>query len=423
MKESLTDEVNVLKTNLNGSSLIERLELVKEENISMNRVLADYKAGYNKLVQQNQDLTLEVANLRDILENAEVFDLEGSAKAHESQSKAKSSLVYKSHEVPASEYDEKEYNSNVAEGLTKSNRKRSSVYRIKGSFLRKSSCASHKGEPNNASDSFVPSNPESPLTRIQMRRLRESISCEAGAHHEIAASSKSIVDKECQVNIDSSQYANIRMGNEGEIIVKSLYKRISELEDVVAERDETINKLSVGSIEYKSNQDETNSVDDNNIRSDDPVVCFQCEHLREELARQEEVVEEFKRRITDLDQVVQLPGGELVSKETQCDHKSFVASAGVQTHLKTSDASTQSRHLVPVSSSKPLEDAWSNYVFKETLLLCKHVVKESQEKRKNGATDDLEGTECERTTIMHCRSLLASLQNLRKDILDEMKFR
>jgi hypothetical protein len=453
--KGLLQEIEELRLNKERNYLLERLELAKQESLALKKSLADYKVGYNNLTEKCQTLTEGLAKakadlehakqhrrksrqvapaaLQDILEGtgSSTHDPPGATRVSGSGSGSGSESVSPSDSVQPSA---------VVLGVPGKRRSSSRMsIRKKSAFFANNNASltnNNRSPAATTSASDCQNNPEGceSLTRIQLRRLR------ADSIMQVDVVLKSTEEKECQVNIDSSQYANVRLGNEEEVVVKALQRHILLLEEAALDRQTTIDNLllekndQVLQVKRKQNDSlctgggtavelseyQTQSYDEFlSLKDDDKMQRKQIDDLENKIKA---IQEDFQAK-----QISELV---MASKAMQCDTSNFVSDASVQASAEAREVSTQTSRHTPISNHQTVEDPFYSYIFKELLDVCKHVVSSNQDASCRQKCDDAIESEVQDSantfgsaTISGCKNLISSLSVLRKDLFEEMKYR
>jgi hypothetical protein len=466
--ESLQKEIKEMLPSKERNDILENLELAKHDNIALKKSLADYKAGYTSLTVKCQELTVTLAQAQESLEQGK-----GSRRKT------------KHHIASISEHNDDNTNNNgeksgdltlAAEGNPVNSKRRHSSRRV--SAVRKKSAAvnafasggttttttgtttagtfSPSLTENNTIDEDGDGDGESDhLTRIQLRRLRnDSVmmhnqQAQAMGHEDTAGSTMTKTDtedRECQVNIDSSQYANVRMGNEEEVVMQAMYKRVAELDDLALDRLATIDLLRLEldgqALQGKRQQPPAPQCDGG---TDIDLSEYKSQSYEEFLALkangegQRKLIDELHNKIKEIQEdflAQQVPVPVVESREVQCETRYFLSDAGVQAVPETRDSSTQTLHRTPVSNHQTVDDPFYSYIFKELLDVCKHVVAsaleppllensryEDETKLQDAGTPETINHDHFPDTFVGCKNLISSLGVLRRDLFEEMKYR
>lgn len=447
-----------MKTNCDRNFLLERVELLMQENLALKKTLADYKAGYCKLTENCTSLAEKLERATESLEHA--------------KSSRRKSKIMVSATIP--ELDESSGTSeimNLAGGETSvvpSEQLGPPVHAraVEESRRRRTSSSGNKcrRRVSGGSSHLITQSPRDllerggdrdttsrnaagdGLTRIQMRRLRAasllpeaiSVSCTDTVSSTCTDTVAYIppTDKQCQVNIDSSCYANVRMGNEEEVVVRALYRRVTELEQLVQDGQAQIDTLA----QEKSNQELQSSlaleksnqelqstrkqIQQLHASSDSAIHdteyqshCLEEIHVITEVKQQKEESIEFDK-IKEIQTGILAKQSEPVMecKSVQCEALNFTNDAIVQARPASSECSTQTSPHTPSTNHQTSDDPFYSYIFKELLDVCKHVVS-----IRFAACTGGEGGG--NAALSGCKNLISSLIVLRKDLFKEMKYR
>jgi predicted nucleic acid-binding Zn-ribbon protein len=424
--KSLREEIDEMKLNNEKNHLLERVQLLNSENLAVKKSLAEYKDGYGKLSEQCKGLTEELKKNKEMVEHLKSF-----------RRKSKISLTA----CPTIEEGNTEPMASTAGDLTVKNdrcdqqgtgdhatgkRRNSSRMSIRRKSTAPSNPSSRDHSTENVSASQFTCTEEKgeSLTRIQLRRLRTG----SVVHPDFSPQSKLTEEKECQVNIDSSKYANVRMGNEEEVVVKALYRRIAELESLSQSQQSEIEQLNL----EKSGDDvlakrkrvpatqlpcTEQDLSDYQMQSFETFLSLKADGVNLRLN-----VDELKNKLRSLEEycaTLQASPSLLECKATQCDSENFVANASIQASVLAKDYSTQTSQPTPLSNNQYIEDSFYSYIFKELLDVCKHVV--ATNRPSGSALGGEEGILSQ--TLSSCKNLISSLVVLRKDLFEEMQYR
>jgi len=417
---SLREEIDKMQMNKERNYLLERVEMLNHDNLNLKKTVSDYKEGYSKLTDQCQMLTDELKSVTESLEHA---------KRHRRKSKCLETVcppIVEEQNNTSVKSDEmvNEANSSAQSDASRPVGDSGSGKRRKSSRLsiirRKSDALATRASFRNTDEVVVDNNVDaggnnSP-TRIQMRRLRSGSVVPSDANPIIKMSE----DKQCQVNIESSQYANVRMGNEEEVVVKALYRRIAELENVIdvhkSEADQLKIELSGADMESRKKHESTQ------LHSSDDFLEYQAQNFDDFLLLKADRIK-LKAQIEALHEdirALQSPVVTFECKSTQCDSRNFVTDATSQATVESKEFSTQTRRPTPMSNHLAEEDPFYSYIFSELLAVCKHVVSTHLSRNSVSAEG---GRQTAATTIASCKDLMSSLVVLRRDLFEEMQYR
>ena len=437
--EALHKEIDEQRRNNKSDYLLERLDLVKQENITLKKSLAEYKAGYSSLTDKCHTLTDSLATTKDMLEHVK----HGRRK---SKSFIPAILENDTNDKPIESSSTRDTGDVQSESVScqspgPSYGKRRNSSRM--SILRKKSMAVNAlTSKSNAMTTDTPTSTTSIIASDENVVQADEINNYTFQKNQMGGS-KWTENKECQVNIDSSQYANVRMGNEEEVVVKALYRRVTELEDIVHERQTTIANMLLDINDQELHPERKKNTESSHLGRDVELSEYQTQSyedflsLKSDEKRYRKCIAELENNIKTIQEeylATQCPAPVMESMATQCETNFLVAEANVQAVADTKEYATQTSHHTPISNHQTIDDPFYSYIFKELLDVCKHVVASNlmavstsqQECRQliEGEIQDPADTDRKASAIISgCKNLVSSLYTLRKDIFEEMKYR
>ena len=412
--ETMCKKIADLERHNDNKFVKDRLETVKQENVHLRKSLADYKVGFNNLTLKCQNLTEKLDQSTESVDKVKYRRRSSSISVSDAAVKINGesdSLLTRMTGVDrmANKRNKRKSVSRMSVGY-----KNNADDQLREEWVNEQSKCDSVSKPSQENYEVISSNDEK-ATRIQLRRLRTDVSQKM--------ESKNFEDKICQVNIGTSAYANVRMGNEEEIVTKALQQRIAELEEIIegetakmedfileSKKKELRNQISDTSeeptwLEYKSL-----TYDDFLAgKAENEKNLLTNDGLRSEL-------EELKASVVD----VQAVKTTVECKAIQCQQQQFMIDSGVQTGNVSRSCSTQTQLRTPVSYHQAEEDPFHNYLFKELLEICKHVVKTYKSNCPPNADFSTFETNCK---LLGCMNLVMSLNTFRRDVVEEIKCR